>query len=46
MKFEWIVEVCELLGDQESLKVNRNNVKICSEEMLKRGIIKKVLLNL
>lgn len=29
IQFRWVVEIAELLGDEEAMTVNRNNMKLC-----------------
>jgi hypothetical protein len=42
--YKWLVDVAELLGDEDALKQNRDNVKVCYDVLpLNRRTMKKVL---
>ena len=39
--FNWVTEMCRLLGDEEGATVNRNNTKLCRDELLVKQRVRK-----
>lgn len=39
--FNWVTEMCRFLGDEEGSAINRNNTRLCRDELLVRSSLRK-----